>query len=159
MNHTHENTHVSCHDYSHSFHHKTLFFSPSCKPCKLLCCVLHRFTHMLCRFELFFGLQCFHWPNIQPLSQLFLLCLYSDSFSLCLVLHVQVTLPSISLVVIIVSAQNGSMSCQTHALHCMLISHGLLYMVMCKGLHVTDVDVFHTCNWTVCCMYWTGVSG
>ena len=28
-----------------------------------------------------------------------------------------------------------------------------------KGLHVTDVDVFHTCNWTVCCMYWTGVSG
>ena len=71
----------------------------------------------------------------------------------------QVTLPSISLVVIIVSAQNGSMSCQTHALHCMLISHGLLYMVMSKGLHVTDVDVFHTCNWTVCCMYWTGVSG
>ena len=54
---------------------------------------------------------------------------------------------------------NGSMSCQTHALHCMLISHGLLYMVMSKGLHVTDVDVFHTCNWTVCCMYWTGVSG
>ena len=39
------------------------------------------------------------------------------------------------------------------------ISHGLLYMVMSKGLHVTDVDVFHTCNWTVCCMYWTGVSG
>ena len=71
----------------------------------------------------------------------------------------QVTLPSISLVVIIVSAQNGNMSCQTHALHCMLISHGLLYMVMSKGLHVTDVDVFHTCNWTVCCMYWTGVSG
>ena len=71
----------------------------------------------------------------------------------------QVTLPSISLVVIIVSAQNGSMSCQTHALHCMLISHGLLYMVMSKGLHVTDVDVFHTCNWTVCCMYWTGSTG
>ena len=87
------------------------------------------------------------------LSQLFLLCLYSDSFSLCLVLHVQVTLPSISLVVIIVLAQNGSMSCQTHAHHCMLISHDLLYMVMSKGLHVTDVDVFHTCNWTVCCMY------
>ena len=41
----------------------------------------------------------------------------------------------------------------------MLISHGLLYMVMSKGLHVTDADVFHTCNWTVCCMYWTGVSG
>ena len=20
-------------------------------------------------------------------------------------------------------------------------------------------NVFHTCNWTVCCMYWTGVSG
>ena len=75
---------------------------------------------------------------------LFLNYLYSDSFSLCLVLHVQVTLPSISLVVIIVSAQNGSMSCQTHALHCMLISHGLLYMVMSKGLHVTDVDVFFT---------------
>ena len=54
MNHTHEHTHVSCHDYSHSFHHKTLFFSPCCKPCKLLCCVLHRFTHMLFRFELFF---------------------------------------------------------------------------------------------------------
>ena len=61
MNHTHEHTHVSCNDYSHSFHHKTLFFSPCCKPCKLLCCtqhnnlhVLHRFTHMLCRFELFF---------------------------------------------------------------------------------------------------------
>ena len=54
----------------------------------------------------------------------------------------QVTLPSISLVVIIVSAQNGSMSCQTHALHCMLISHGLLYMVMSKGLHVTDVMYF-----------------
>ena len=71
----------------------------------------------------------------------------------------QVTLPSISLVVIIVSAQNGSMSCQTHALHCMLISHGLLYMVMSKGLHVTDLNVFHTCNWTVCCMYWTDVSG
>ena len=56
-------------------------------------------------------------------------------------------LPSISLVVIIVSVQNGSMSnmlCQTHALHCMLISHGLLYMVMSKGLHVTDVDVFFT---------------
>ena len=53
MNHTHEHTHVSCHDYSHSFHHKTLFFSPCCKPCKFLCCVLHRFTHMLCRFELF----------------------------------------------------------------------------------------------------------
>ena len=70
-----------------------------------------------------------------------------------------IPLPSISLVVIIVSAQNGSMSCQTYALHCMLISHGLLYMVMSKGLHVTDVDVFHTCNWTVCCMYWTGVSG
>ena len=70
-----------------------------------------------------------------------------------------IPLPSISLVVIIVSAQNSSMSCQTHALHCMLISHGLLYMVMSKGLHVTDVDVFHTCNWTVCCMYWTGVSG
>ena len=159
MNHTHEHTHVSCHDYSHSFHHKTLFFSPCCKPCKLLCCVLHRFTHtcMLCRFELFFlGYSAF---TGLPLSQLFLLCLYSDSFSLCLVLHVQVTLPSISLVVIIVSAQNGSMSCQTHALHCMLISHGLLYMVMSKGLHVTDVDVFHTCNWTVCCMYWTGVSG
>ena len=93
------------------------------------------------------------------LSQLFLLCLYSDSFSVCLVLHVQVKLPSISLVVIIVSAQIGSMSCQTHALHCMLISHGLLYLVVSKGLHVTDVDVFHTCNWTVCCMYWTGVSG
>ena len=161
MNHTHEHTHVSCHDYSHSFHNKTLFFSPCCKPCKLLCCVLHRFTHMLCQFEPFFHifrLQCIHWPTMQPLSQLFLLCLYSDSFSLCLVLHMQVTLPSISLVVIIVSAQ-GSMSCQTHALHCMLISHGLLYMVMSKGLHVTDVDVFHTCNWTVCCMYWTGVSG
>ena len=64
-----------------------------------------------------------------------------------------------SLVVIIVSAQNGSMSCQTHALHCMLISHGLLYMVISKGLHVTDVDVFNTCNWTVCCMDWAGVSG
>ena len=66
MNHTHEHTHVSCHDYSHSFHHKTLFFSPCCKPCKLLCCVLHRFTHTLCRFELFFlifRLQCFHWPT------------------------------------------------------------------------------------------------
>ena len=84
---------------------------------------------------------------------------YIQIHSLCLVLHVQVTLPSISLVVIIVSAQNGSMSCQTHALHCMLISHGLLYMVMSKGLHVTYADVFHTCNWTVCCMYWTGVSG
>ena len=68
----------------------------------------------------------------------------------------QVTLPSISLVVIIVSAQNGSVFCQTHALHCILISHGLLYMVMSKGLHV---DVFHTCNWTVYCMYWTGFSG
>ena len=66
---------------------------------------------------------------------------------------------NITLVVIIVSAQNGSMSCQTHALHCMLISHGLLYMVMSKGLHVTDVDVFNTCNWTVCCMDWAGVSG
>ena len=66
---------------------------------------------------------------------------------------------NITLVVIIVSAQNGSMSCQTHALHCMLISHGLLYMVKSKGLHVTDADVFHTCNWTVCCMYWTGISG
>ena len=55
-----------------------------------------------------------------------------------------IPLPSISLVVIIVSAQNGSMSCQTHAHHCMLISHDLLYMVMSKGLHVTDVDVFFT---------------
>ena len=101
---------------------------------------------MLCQFELFFRLQGFHWPNIQPLSQLFLLCLYSDSFSLCLVLHAcaNIPLPSISLVVIIVSAQNGSTSCQTHALHCMLISHGLLYMVMSKGLRVTDVDVFFT---------------
>ena len=90
MNHTHERTHVSCHDYSHSFHHKTLLFSPCFKPFKLLCCVLHRFTHMLCQFELFFyvfRLQCFHWPIILPLSQLFLLCLYSDSFSLCLVLY------------------------------------------------------------------------
>ena len=49
------------------------------------------------------------------------------------------------------------MSFQTHAHHCMLISHGLLYMVMSKGLHV--IGVFFTCNWTVCCMYWTGVSG
>ena len=119
MNHTREHTHVSCHDYSHSFHHKTLFFSPRCKPCKLLCCtqhnnshVLHRFTHMLCRFELFF---LYLLVTVLSLPYLFLLCLYSDSFSLCLVLHVQVTLPSISLVVIIVSAQNGSMSCQTHA--------------------------------------------
>ena len=103
---------------------------------------------MLCQFELFFyvfRLQCFHWPNILPLSQLFLLCLYSDSFSLCLVLHVQIFhYLQFLLVVIIVSAQNGSMSCQTHALHCMLISHGLLYMVMSKGLFVTDVDVFFT---------------
>ena len=36
------------------------------------------------------------------------------------------------------------MSFQTRALHCMLISHGLLYMVMSKGFHVTDVDVFFT---------------
>ena len=35
------------------------------------------------------------------------------------------------------------MSFQTHALHCMLISHGLLYMVMSKGLHVTDVYFTH----------------
>ena len=54
MNHTHEHTHVSCRDYSHSFHHTTLLFPPCCKPCKLLCCVLHGFTHMLCQFELFF---------------------------------------------------------------------------------------------------------
>ena len=101
---------------------------------------------MLCQFSISFSYSAF---TDLPLSQLFLLCLYSDSFSLCLVLHVQVTLPSISLVVIIVSAQNGSMSCQTHALHCMLISHDLVYMVMSIGLHVTDVDVFHTCNWTV----------
>ena len=125
--------------------------------CYVVCYIDSLIHCMLCRFELFFlGYSAF---TGLPLSQLFLLCLYSDSFSSCLVLHVQVTLPSISLVVIIVSAQHGSMSCQTHALHCMLISHGLLYMVMSKGLHVTDVDVFYTCNWTVCCMYWTGVSG
>ena len=66
---------------------------------------------------------------------------------------------SISLVVIIVSVQNGSMSsmsCQTHALHCMLISHDLLYMVMSKGLHVTDVDVFFTRVTGLCvaCIGW-----
>ena len=122
------------------------------------CYVVCYIDSLICCVDLNFFLGYSAFTGL-PLSQLFLLCLYSDSFSLCLVLHVQVTLPSISLVVIIVSAQNGSMSCQTHALHCMLISHGLLYMVMSKGLHVTDVDVFHTCNWTVCCMYWTGVSG
>ena len=64
-------------------------------PCKFLCCVLHRFTHKLCPFELFFyyvfQLQCFHWLALQTV-----LCLYSDSFSLCLDLHVQIILPSIS---------------------------------------------------------------
>ena len=40
-----------------------------------------------------------------------------------------IPLPSISSVVITVSAQNGSMSCQTHALHCMLISH-ILFTVL-----------------------------
>ena len=142
MNHTHEHTHVSCHDYSHSFHHKTLFFSPCCKPCKLLCCtqhnnlhVLHRFTYMLCRFELFFVylsvtvlslaylfLNYFCYVYIQIHSLYFFLFfflnlnttnaeVYNHSninvnlihyrgmhyivFSLCLVLHVQVTLPSI----------------------------------------------------------------
>ena len=126
------------------------------------CCYVVCYIHsLLCFVDLNFFPVSFGYSAFTglPLSQLFLLCLYSDSFSLCLFLHVQVTLPSISLVVIIVSAQNGSMSCQTHALHCMLISHGLHYMVMSKGLHVTDVDVFHTCNWAVCCMYWTGVSG
>ena len=112
MNHTHEHTHVSCHDYSHSFHHKTLFFSPGCKPCKLFCCVLHRFTHMLCRFELLF---LYLSVIVLSLAYLFLNYFCYVYISLCLVLHVQVTLPSISLVVIIVSAQNGSMSCQTHA--------------------------------------------
>ena len=157
MNHTHEHTHVSCHDYSHSFHHKTYSFPLAVNPvnCYVVCYIDSLIC--FCRFELFF---LYLSVTVLSLAYLFLLCLYSDSFSLCLVLHVQVTLPSISLVVIIVSAQNGSMSCQTHALHCcMLISHGLLYMVMSKGLHVTDVDVFHTCNWIVCCMYWTGVSG
>ena len=60
-----------------------------------------------------------------------------------------------SFVVIIVSAQNGSMSCQTHALHGMLISHGLLYMVMSKGLHVTDVMYFT--HATGLCVAWIGL--
>ena len=125
------------------------------------CYVAHNITIYMCYidslicfvdlnfFFYIFRLQCFHWPIS------ILLCLYSDSFSLCLVLHVQVTLPSISLVVIIVSAQNGSMSCQTHALHCMLISHGLLYMVMSKGLHVTDVMYFT--HATGLCVAWIGL--
>ena len=152
MNHTHEHTHVSCHDYSHSFHHKTLLISPCCKPCKLLCYVLHGFTHMLCQFELFFyvfRLQCFHWSNIQPLSQLFIFRFILFMFGpTC----ANIPLPSISLVVIIVSAQYGSMSCQTHAHHCMLISHGLLYMVMSKGLHVTDVFFMHVTGLCVACI-------
>ena len=115
----------------------------------LICCVDLNFFSISFGYSAFTGL---------PLSQLFLLCLYSDSFSLCLVLHVQVTLPSISLVVVIVSAQNGSILVRLMP-STVCSSHGLLYMVMSKGLHVTDVNVFHTWNWTVCSMYWTGVSG
>ena len=45
--------------------------------------------------------------------------------------------------------RSGSISFQTHALHCMLISHGLLYMVISNGLHVTDVLFMHvTCKCT-----------
>ena len=96
-----------------------------------------------------FRLQCFHWPNIQPLSQLFIFRFILFMFSpTC----ANIPLPSISLVVIIVSAQNGSVSCQTHALHCMLISHGLLYMVMSKGLHVTDVFFMHVTGLCVACI-------
>ena len=65
--HTHEptHTHISCHAYTHSFHHKTLFFSPCCTPCKLLCCGLLYidsliwFVHLNMFFYVF-RLQCFH---------------------------------------------------------------------------------------------------
>ena len=96
-----------------------------------------------------FRLQRFHWPNIQPLSQLFIFRFILFMFGpTC----ANIPLPSISLVVIIVSAQYGSMSCQTHAHHCMLISHGLLYMVMSKGLHVTDVFFLHVTGLCVACI-------
>ena len=143
MNHTHEHTHVSC----HSFHHKTLFFSPCCKPCKLLCvCYI---DSLICFVDLnffsyIFRLQCFHWPT--SFSTIFVMFIFRFILFMFGPTCASNIITFYSLVVIIVSAQNGSMSCQTHALHCMLISHGLLYMVMSKGLHVTDVDVFHTCN-------------
>ena len=71
--HEHTCTHVSCPAYTHSFHHKTLFFSPCCTPCKLLCCVLHGFTHKICLFELFFSMS-FRYTGLlyNPLSQLFI---------------------------------------------------------------------------------------
>ena len=147
MNHTHEHTHVSCHDYSHSFHHKTYSFPLAVNPVN--CYVVCYMDSLICFVNLnfffyVFRLQCLHWPNIQPrsFSTIFVMFIFRFILFMFGSTCANIPLPSISLVVIIVSAQNGSMSCQTHALHCMLISHGLLYMVMSKGLHVTDVDVF-----------------
>ena len=103
MNHTREHTYVSCHDYSHSFHHKTLLFSPCCKPCS---CNMDSVVNLNFFFYVF-RLQCFHKPNIQPLSQLFIFRFILFMFGpTC----ANIPLPSISLVVIIVSAQNGSVS-------------------------------------------------
>ena len=132
------------------------------------CYVAHNITIYMCYIDSFicfvdlnfffyiFQLQCFHWRiSFSTIFVMFIFRFILFMFGPTCASNITFD----SLVVIIVSAQNGSVSCQTHALHCMLISHGLLYMVMSKGLHVTYADVFHTCNWTMCCMYWTGVSG
>ena len=83
---THAYTHV-WHAHTHTYTHLTLFFSPCCTPCICSACATYRCTQKLCPFELFFGYGAFTGLLIQPLSQLFV----TFSFSLCLVLHVQIT--------------------------------------------------------------------
>ena len=72
------------------------------------------------------------------------LAYYTTSFSLCLVLHVQIIH-----YLLLLSSGHNCISTEMVVCPPLLISHGLLYMVMSKGLHVTDV----ACNWTVCCIH------
>ena len=140
--------------------------------CYVVCYIdsLISFVHLNFFFYVF-CLQCFHWPTIQLLSQIFRFILFMFSPTCANKPHIYISLPFISLVghncistkmvVRLFPGVKGSPSTCTIDCHilfpfvfiylcklfvyyqkkknCMLTSHRLLYMVISKGLHVTDV--------------------
>ena len=103
-------------------------------------------------FFYIFQLQCFHWPiSFSTIFVMFIFRFILFMFGPTCASNITFD----SLVVIIVSAQNGSMSCQTHALHCMLISHGLLYMV-CPKDPMSLMWMYFT-HATGLCVAWIGL--
>ena len=98
---THTHTHTPMNQHIHTSHVTPIYTFSTIRhysfplACKLLCCVLHRFPHMLCPFELFFSMSfgysaftgliynlffCYVYIQIHSLYVWSYMCKYSITF-------------------------------------------------------------------------------